>query len=66
MNKKTTQDGVQIAGYEKLDQENPTSKGKRSNEGNNTKKLKKKDESKRTENRGSNNPTQGCFSHGNK
>lgn len=48
-----------------MDQENPTSKGKRSNEGNNTKKLKEKDESKNTESRDSKNPTLVHFSHGN-
>lgn len=66
MNKKTTQDEVLISGYEKSDQENKLSKGKRNNEGKNTKKMKETVESKSTEYRDNKNPSQAQFSQGNK
>jgi len=57
---------VQISGYEKSDQENPSSKGKRNNDSKNTKKLKEKVESKSTEYRDSKISSQAQFSQGNK
>lgn len=66
MNKLTAQDGVQIAGYKRSINEDMTSKGRKGNignEDNSTQKLKEKDNSKRTESRARENPTQAHFAH---
>ena len=64
MNKKTTQNGVLISGSEKSDKETPPNKGKRSNEGKNTKKLKENEASKSTKYKDSENPSHGQFTQG--
>ena len=69
MHKQTAQEGVQIAGYERSQKEDGTSKGRKRYEGkedHNTQKLKGKEDGSRTENRGREKPTQAHPAHENK